>query len=130
MILADRARPKIYNREELIRYLLNYRYLAQAVNLGRDDRLASRPPPLEEAPWVSVSTVKADIDMALRTLPADLEKIILQAFVFRGNRNPHAVWQGIAEFWGITYEDSKKQAGKALDLLLAALNRQPKEHAY
>lgn len=93
------------------KYLSEYQGLAQGVRIApREDRLGSRPPPLDEAPWAATGRLKADIETALRELPFEHMMILFMAVCqgessWRNGCKRYDWRRRVADWWGRAGDD-------------------------
>ena len=113
----------------MVRKLLSdYQRRAQGARMRqREGTLASRAPPLEEAPWAASSCIWSDIEQAMRALPFNWEKILWET-VCRGesssrNGTKRYHWRmQVADWWGITPGEVNKIVDKAIQEICDSLN--------
>ncbi len=112
----------------MVRKLLSdYQRRAQGARMRqREDVLASRAPPLEEAPWAASSCVWSDIEQAMRALPFHHGQIVWDV-VCKGessSRNGKRYdWRRqVADWWGIRAGDVNKIVDGAIQEMCDSLN--------
>lgn len=119
-----------------VRFLLqSYQSLAQGARISpREDRLGTRPPPLDEAPYCSSSRQKADIEMALRSLGFERMQIVFMVLCQGESSWRHAGVNGdretkrynwrkrVAEWWGMTPGDANKIVSESIQEMCDTLN--------
>ncbi len=112
-----------------VRFLLqSYQRLAQGARVRpREDRLGSRPPPLDEASFAATAREKADLECALRSLSFERQQMIfmmccLGESTWR-NGTKKFTWRArVADWWALTPGDVKKAEGEIVEELAATLN--------
>jgi hypothetical protein len=122
----------IYTPEMVRGYLCNYQPRAMyARPPQRDDKLAVRVPPLEEAPYAASSCVWSDIEQAMRNLPYNWEKITFAVLCLGGGkegtswRNGMSVYnwrEKVGDFWGLTAGDVNRIVKDAIQEMTDSLN--------
>lgn len=113
----------------MIRKLLSdYQRRAQGARMrAPEERLGTRPPPLDEAPWANSSCLWSDIEQAMRALPFH-HAMILWEVVCKGesssrNGTKRYDWRRqVADWWGITPGDVNKIIDDAIQEMCDALN--------
>ena len=112
----------------MIRKLLaDYQRRAQGARMrAPEDRLGTRPPPLDEAPWANTSCLWSDIEQAMRSLPFQ-HAMILWDVVCKGesssrNGKRYSWRESVGDWWGITPGDVNKIVDGALEEMCAFLN--------
>lgn len=110
------------------RLLSGYQRRAQgARQRPPEDRLGTRAPPLEEAPWANASCIWADLEQAMKSLPFNWEKILWEV-VCKGesssrNGTKRYDWRRqVADWWGITPGDVNKVVDESLEEICDFLN--------
>ena len=118
----------IYTTGMVRKLLADYQRRAQgARQQPREDVLAQRASPLEEAPWAASSCVWSDIEQAMQNLPFNWEKILWET-VCRGestarNGTKRYNWRmQVADWWGITPGDVNKIVNEAIQEMCDSLN--------
>ncbi len=131
----------------LIRKLLaDYQRLAQGAHMRPpEDRLGTRPPPLDEAPYAATARLKSDLEQALRSLPFERMQILFMTICLGesswrhvGNSNGDGetkrfAWRKrIGEWWGsvkakgewqsMTPADVNKMNGESIQEITDILN--------
>ena len=108
--------------------LADYQRRAQGARMEAPEAvLASRPPPLDEAPWAGTSRLWADLETAMRNLPFQHEKILWET-VCKGessSRNGVKRYHGrmqVADWWGITPGDVNKIVDDSIQEMCDFLN--------
>ena len=92
-----------------------------------EDRLGTRAPPLEEAPWANSSCLWSDIEQAMKSLPFQHGQILWEV-VCKGesssrNGTKRYNWRAqVADWWGITPGDVNKIVDGALEEMCDFLN--------
>ncbi|KKL70531.1 hypothetical protein LCGC14_1885560 [marine sediment metagenome] len=114
--------------------LSNYQSRAQdARQRPPEDRLGTRAPPLEEAPWANTSCLWSDIEQAMRALPFNWEKIVFAELCLGGGREElstgwrngmsrHNWREKVGDFWGITGGAVKRIVDEAIQEMCKSLN--------
>ncbi len=112
-----------------VRFLLqSYQSLAQGARISPpEDRLGSRPPPLDEAPYCSSSRQKADIEMALKSLPFErmmtvFMSVCLGGSSWRNGSKRFSWWRRVGDWWGITPGDINKVIEESIEEMCLFLN--------
>ena len=113
----------------MIRKLLSdYQRRAQGARMrAPEDRLGTRPPPLDEAPWANTSCLWSDLEQAMRALPFQHEKILWEV-VCKGesssrNGTKRYNWRAqVADWWNITPGDVNKIVDESLQMMCVFLN--------
>ena len=112
-------------------YLCNYQERAMHARPPQRDVLAVRVPPLEEAPYAASSCVWADIEIAMRNLPYNWEKITFAVLCLGGGkegtswRNGMSVYnwrEKVGDFWGLTAGDVNRIVKDAIQEMTDSLN--------
>lgn len=93
-----------------VRFLLqSYQSLAQGARISPpEDRLGSRPPPLDEAPYCSTARQKADVEMALRALPFERMMTVFMTVCLGTWRNgmKSCNWrEKVGDWWSFRTDD-------------------------
>ncbi len=117
-----------YTTGMLRKLLSDYQRRAQGARMrAPEDRLVSRPPPLEEAPWANTSCLWSDIEQAMRSLPFR-DAHILWEVVCKGesssrNGTKRYDWRRqVADWWGITPGDVNKIVDESIQAMCDFLN--------
>ena len=113
----------------MVRKLLaDYQRRAQgARQRPRDDVLAQRASPLEEAPWANSSCLWSDLEQAMRALPFQHGQILWEV-VCKGesssrNGTKRYNWRAqVADWWGITPGDVNKIVDESIQEICDSLN--------
>ena len=113
----------------MVRKLLaDYQRRAQGARMrAPEDRLGTKAPPLEEAPWASSSCVWSDIEQAMKALPFHHGQILWDV-VCKGesssrNGTKRYDWRRqVADWWGITPGDVNKIVNNAIEEMRDSLN--------
>lgn len=110
-----------------VRFLLQqYQSLAQGARLSPpEDRLGSRPPPLDEAPFCSTARQKADIEMALKALPFERMMTVFMSVCLGSWRNGmkgHNWREKVGDWWSVTGGDVNKVVEESIEEMADSLN--------
>ena len=88
-----------YTPEMVRGYLCNYQRRAMDTRpRPPDDKLAVRVPPLEEAPYAASSCVWSDIEIAMRNLPYNWEKITFAVLCLGGGKEGTSWRKGMSVY--------------------------------
>ncbi len=88
------------------KFLADYQRHAQGARMEPPEgRLATRPPPLQEAPWANTSCLWADLEQALRALPFDRMQILFMTIClgessWRNGTKRYDWRRRVADWWG------------------------------
>ena len=110
------------------KFLADYQRHAQGARMEPPEgRLATRPPPLEEAPWANTSCLWADLEQALRALPfRDAQILFMTVCLGEGswrNGTKRYNWrEKVGDYWGITGGDVNKVVTGAVKEICDSLN--------
>ncbi len=110
------------------KFLADYQRHAQGARMEPPEgRLATRPAPLEEAPWANTSCLWADLEQALRALPfRDAQILFMTVCLGEGswrNGTKRYNWrEKVGDFFGITGGDVTKVVKGAVKEMCAFLN--------
>jgi hypothetical protein len=111
----------------MVRKLLaDYQRRAQGVRMRPpEDRLGTRPPPLDEAPWANTSCLWSDIEQAMRALPFQHEKILWMVVCegessWRNGMKRYSWRAKVADWWGRAGSNGE---GKATTLTPGDVNK-------
>ena len=117
-----------YTPSQIRRLLSDYQRHAQgALMRPPEDRLGTRAPPLEEAPWAASSCLWADIETALRQLPFHHGQIVWEV-VCKGesssrNGTKRYNWRAqVADWWNITPGQVNDIVKDSLETMADSLN--------
>ena len=108
--------------------LADYQRRAQGARMEAPEAvLASRPPPLHEAPWAASSCLWADIEQAMRALPFNWEKILWETVCIgessaRNGTKRYDWRRQVADWWGITPGDVNEIVSNAIQEMTDSLN--------
>lgn len=97
-----------YRPESIYAVLSNYEHvLATGRMPARGERLSTRPPPPNEAATAGVSRVKADVELALKSLPLDVLLIVfmntaLKHSTFNRRRDAAGWREKIGDYFNLT----------------------------
>ena len=112
----------------MVRKLLaDYQRRAQGARMrAPEDRLGTRAPPLEEAPWAATSCVWSDIEQAMKSLPFHHGQILWDV-VCKGessSRNGKRYdWRRqVADWWGLRPGDVNKIVDGSIQEMCDSLN--------
>ena len=119
----------------MVRELLsNYQSRAQnARPRPPEDRLGTQQAPLDEAPWASSSRVWSDVEVAMRLLPFNWEKIVFAELCLGGGREDlrtgwrngmsrHHWREKVGGFWGLKAREVKEIVDRAVNEMADTLN--------
>ncbi len=92
-----------------------------------EDRLGTRPPPLDEAPFASTSRLWADLETAIQNLPfRDAQILFMTVCLGEGswrNGTKRYNWrEKVGDYWGITGGDVNKSVEWSLREICDSLN--------
>lgn len=92
-----------------------------------EDRLGTRAPPLEEAPWAATSCLWSDIEQAMRALPFQHEKILWMSVClgegnWRNGMKRYNWREKVGDFWGLTGGDVNKIVSESIQAMCDWLN--------
>ena len=117
-----------YTTGTVHKLLADYQRRAQGARMrAPEDRLGTRPPPLNEAPYVASSCLWADIEQAMRTLPFNWEKILWQTVCMgessaRNGTKRYDWRRQVADWWDITPGDVNRIVNDAIQEMTDSLN--------
>ena len=118
----------IYTTSLVRKILADYQRRAQNARMrAPEDRLGTRPPPLDEAPWANTSCLWSDIEQALRSLPfRDAQILFMTVCLGEGswcNGMKRYNWREKGgDFFGITGGDVRKVVDGAIKEMCDSLN--------
>ena len=110
------------------KFLADHQRHAQGARMEPPEgRLATRPPPLEEAPWANTSCLWADLEQAMRALPFRDAQILFMTVCLGGgswrNGTKRYNWrEKVGDFFGMTGGDVRKVVDWSLKEMCAFLN--------
>ena len=92
-----------------------------------EDRLGTRPPPLDEAPFASTSRLWADIETAIQNLPfQDAQILFMTVCLGEGswrNGTKRYNWrERVGDYWGITGGEVNKVVSESIQAMCDFLN--------
>jgi len=110
------------------RLLSDYQLRAQGARMrAPEDRLGTRAPPLQEAPWAGTSCVWSDIEQAMRALPYRDGQILFMAVCqgessWRNGMKRYNWREKVGDYWGITGGDVNKVVDESIQAMCDSLN--------
>ena len=117
-----------YTPSQIRKLLSDYQRRAQgALMRPPEDRLGTKAPPLEEAPWAASSCLWADIETAMKNLPFHHSQIVWEV-VCKGesssrNGTKRYNWRAqVADWWGITPGQVNDIVKNSLETMADSLN--------
>lgn len=117
-----------YTPSQIRRLLSDYQRHAQgALMRPPEDRLGTRAPPLEEAPWAASSCLWADIETAMKNLPFHHAAIVFMVLClgggsWRNGMKPYNWREKVGDFWNIEGGEVNKIVDESLKLMCESLN--------
>lgn len=123
-----------YTSGQIRELLSNYQSRAQdARHRASEGKLAAKAPPLEEAPWANTASLWSDIEIAMRLLPFNWEKIVFAELCLGGGREDlrtgwrngmsrHHWREKVGGFWGLTAREVKEIVDKSVNEMADTLN--------
>lgn len=124
----------MYDREHLAKLLLDYQRMVQGAKPPTpDDKLGTRSPPLDDAPWANGACIKADVESALESLPFPMACIVFMAVSLGGStwrgRSKNQSWREyVGDWWGLTAGEVSQVVDASLERMAAHLHRPTFEH--
>ncbi len=93
-----------------------------------EDRLGTRPPPLDEAPFASTSRLWADIETAMQNLPFQHSQILFMTVClgegsWRNGTKRYNWREKVGDYWGMTGGEVNKSVDWSLKEICDSLNR-------
>ena len=117
-----------YSTGLLRKLLADHQRRAQGARMRPpEDRLGTRPPPLDEAPFAATSCLWADIEIAMRNLPFQHAQILFMTLClgggsWRNGMKPYNWREKVGDYFGITGGDVNKVVDSALEEMCESLN--------
>ncbi len=92
-----------------------------------EDRLGTRPPPLDEAPWANTSCLWSDLEQAMRALPFHHAQILFMTLClgegsWRNGMKRYNWREKVGDFWGVSGGDVNKIVDESLQVMCDSLN--------
>lgn len=117
-----------YTVGQVRRLLADYQRRAQGARMRPpEDRLGTRPPPLDEAPWANTSCLWADLEQAMQNLPFHHAQILFMSVClgegsWRNGMKRYNWREKVGDFWGISGGDVNKVVDESIQAMCDFLN--------